>query len=243
MPSQSDTPATATLEKNLPIFPNPSPKHTHFIAKHDTICHETSVWSVGVSWTSSIPPSILPTPRVLTEAAKWEREKAVMLCKDCSSIAKTLVCYQHWGLVTSLKYNTVWTAMKKISQIFHPQLNPVHAESAQTVFTFLLISRPLHLSSLTKLNVQTSINTLASSAQETDFSLPLMKTWMFRSWLEMLHPAATNQDFLLVISPVIQPVPVGVKGCHEMRNIDMWKSWRCISTPAAITAAHREQMN
>lgn len=42
------------------------------------------------------PPSILPTPRVLTEVAKWEREKALMLCKDCSSIAKTVICYQHW---------------------------------------------------------------------------------------------------------------------------------------------------
>lgn len=135
---------------------------------------------------------------------RWqsEKEKALMLCKDCSLIAKTLVCYQHW-FGHLLKMQHCWTTMKKMSQIFHPQLNPVHAESAQTAFTLLLISRPLHLSSCTELNVQTSRNTLASSAQETDFSLSLMKTWMFRSWLEMLHPAVINQDFLLVISPVI----------------------------------------
>lgn len=59
--------------------------------------------------------------------------------------------------------------------------------------------------------------------RETDLSLPLMKTWMFRSWLEMLHPATINQDFLLVISPVIQPVPMGAQGCHEMRNTNMEK--------------------
>lgn len=42
------------------------------------------------------PPNLLPTPNLLTAGTEWETKKVLMLCKRCSAIAKTRVCYQHW---------------------------------------------------------------------------------------------------------------------------------------------------
>ena len=67
-----------------------------FIAEHSI----TWVWSIPLvslcqlSWLC--PPSSLLTPRLFAGEGKaeWEKEKALMLCKHCSAIAKTLMCYQ-----------------------------------------------------------------------------------------------------------------------------------------------------
>jgi len=40
------------------------------------------------------PHNFLHIPNLLAEGAEWEKEKALMLCKHCSAIAKPLVCYQ-----------------------------------------------------------------------------------------------------------------------------------------------------
>jgi len=60
-------------------------------------------------------PSLLPTPSLLTGRAKQDTETALTLCKHCSAIPKTLVCYS--VSVTNQKHHTTWAAMKKIYSI------------------------------------------------------------------------------------------------------------------------------
>lgn len=63
------------------------------------------------------PPSLLPTHLLpCTVEAERETEKALMLCKHCLSIPKTLVCYQHWFSHKS-KHSTIGVAMKKVKSI------------------------------------------------------------------------------------------------------------------------------
>lgn len=78
--------AIATLEKIHPIF----------IVEHDVIPYGMSLQSVRVSSPRCVPPNLLPTPKLFTGETEGETEKALMLCKPCSTIAKTLGCYQHF---------------------------------------------------------------------------------------------------------------------------------------------------
>lgn len=41
------------------------------------------------------PPSFVSNPGVLIRGSEWEKEKALKLHKNCSTIAKTLVFYRH----------------------------------------------------------------------------------------------------------------------------------------------------
>jgi len=41
----------------------------------------------------AVPFNFLSTPSLISGLAEWEEEKASTLCKHCSAIAKTLVCY------------------------------------------------------------------------------------------------------------------------------------------------------
>lgn len=42
------------------------------------------------------PPSFLHTPVPLMKGSKRGKDKALLLCKYCSAIGKTLLCFQHW---------------------------------------------------------------------------------------------------------------------------------------------------
>lgn len=164
------------------------------------------------------PPSILPTPSLLTEVAKWETEKALMLCKDYSSVVKTLVCYQHqFGHQPKTQHCLDYHEENQSNS--PPSAEPgtcwICSDCLHTPFnfqapTFVLFHRTKCANKQNHCRILSSGNTL-------------LKTWVFRSWLEMLHPSAINQDFLLVISTVIQPVPMGAQGCHKMRNTNVEK--------------------
>ena len=62
------------------------------------------------------PPNPFPTPSLLVLGPESEKEKALMLCKHCSAIAKTL-CFTSTGLVTSLEHSTIQAATEKINSI------------------------------------------------------------------------------------------------------------------------------
>ena len=63
------------------------------------------------------PPSLLPTQSLpYTVATEWKTEKALMLCKYCSPITKTLLCYQHRFSHKS-KHSTTGAAMKTVNSI------------------------------------------------------------------------------------------------------------------------------
>lgn len=74
---------------------------------------------------SAVPAGSFPAPCLpaayLLRGKSGEKEKALMLCKYCSAIAKTMVCY-----LTNPKYSPIWTALKKI--------NPIPARVGTTVF-------------------------------------------------------------------------------------------------------------
>lgn len=63
------------------------------------------------------PSSHLPTPSLLTGRMVWRAEKASMLCKHCSAIAKTSVCYWHCFGQDSEHTTTIGLSMKKINSI------------------------------------------------------------------------------------------------------------------------------
>lgn len=42
-----------------------------------------------------VSPLNLHVLNVLSSGTEWEKEKTLMLCKCCSVIVKTLMCYQH----------------------------------------------------------------------------------------------------------------------------------------------------
>lgn len=50
---------------------------------------------LGSDVLAASPPSLLPTPSLLSKGPKWETAKALELYKDCLATAKTSVCYQH----------------------------------------------------------------------------------------------------------------------------------------------------
>lgn len=56
-------------------------------------------WGTGLC-TCSVPSQPLAHPSLLAEGAERDTEKALVLYKHCSAVAKTLVCYQpcfsHW---------------------------------------------------------------------------------------------------------------------------------------------------
>lgn len=64
-------------------------------AEHDVLWHGISCCSALVRCPSCAPPNVFLTPVYLLEG-QGEKQNALILCKHCSAIAETLVCYQHW---------------------------------------------------------------------------------------------------------------------------------------------------
>lgn len=63
----------------------PSPPTPLFIVEHDALWHGPALWPVQVGCVS------FPT-----SPCRAEEEAALMMCKHCLAIAKTLLCYQPW---------------------------------------------------------------------------------------------------------------------------------------------------
>lgn len=62
------------------------------VTKCDVIWYGIALWQFRLAVPAMSHPSLLPTHSLLTVGAEWEKEKALSLCKDCSAIAKTLLC-------------------------------------------------------------------------------------------------------------------------------------------------------
>lgn len=66
-----------------------------FIAEHHVIQYRLSLQQFGSAVPAVSPPHLLPAPACSLGKAERGKEKATMLCKHCSAIAKTSVRYPH----------------------------------------------------------------------------------------------------------------------------------------------------
>lgn len=86
-----------------------------FVAEHVLVRNNTFI-SSSLLPRLSLLSTFCPTPSYLLRMeAKWEKEKALMLCKHCSAIAKTWVCYKYCFNHKSRKDHTGCNDKK-----FHP---------------------------------------------------------------------------------------------------------------------------
>jgi len=82
----------------MPPSPFPPPFAELLLLGTKSYGVEDNFGQFGSAVLSGFPPSLSPTYSLLTVAGReWGgRENALTLCKYCSAIAKTLVCYQHF---------------------------------------------------------------------------------------------------------------------------------------------------
>jgi len=72
----------------LPFFP--------FVTGYDVIRYGISLWLIQVICLVVFPPSPLGTPQSIHWGRQCEKQRgAFMLCKHCSTKARTLVCSQY----------------------------------------------------------------------------------------------------------------------------------------------------
>ena len=72
---------------------------------------------LGSAVPAASPPSFLCTPSLLAGGVVRETEKALTLCKHCSAITKTSLCYQHCFRHKCKTYSPLLVTMKKINSI------------------------------------------------------------------------------------------------------------------------------
>lgn len=65
-------------------------------AKHNAIWYRVSLGSVGISCPSCVPSGLFVQPQPLAGGVGWKAEKALILCKCCSSVMKTSLYCQHF---------------------------------------------------------------------------------------------------------------------------------------------------
>lgn len=86
-----------------------------FIAESDMMWYITSLWTVGVTCPACVFSQPHVDPNLLSAGSEWEK-RASQYCVEPLTIAKMLVCYQHWF---NHKLKTQRTAaMKNIHSIY-----------------------------------------------------------------------------------------------------------------------------
>lgn len=81
-----------------PSIPPSSSSPRAFLAEHSAIWCRSCLWSAGLAGAQLlVHPQLHGCGGQRGKRRKKKKQKALILCKHCSAIAKRLACYQHWN--------------------------------------------------------------------------------------------------------------------------------------------------